>query len=181
MPAIEMFESCIGALQNYLPSEEANQLLTDPNSFTSQNFLFRGLDESKLQRLQEERCMKPEMGQYGSRAVFMTDNPLNALSYINGSGALVIMRKDAAQTVYGKIFAHSDGEYKAMVAEYIQSCPESEKNNTAYEAQNIADVTVTASQTRPWKNVELRLPQPLHAIEAIIKVSSKPQTFAARA
>lgn len=167
---IELFRQLVSKIFDILPEDEQESFAENPTDYRSQRFLFRGLDHDKTTQLLQDEKMIPQAGQYGSEAVFFTDNPLGAASFMPPDGSLVIIdRKNVSYLRDGESPSNvSDPEFKKKFNQRLESLPPEDQREAAYTGINNWDTEEPYSAGRTWKIVALRREQPLTAISAML-------------
>lgn len=159
-----------------LPDEERRVFLANPMRFRSATMLFRGLRKHMLAELFRTGEFSLQMGQMGGIAVFVADNPLAAIQHVGPYGAITILDRLYIRTLREDrgIWDVESPEFRREEEAVIAAATpeERESRNILYTAQNGFDLSRRAAEDRPWRTVELRLPQPIEAVRAMILVNS---------
>ena len=174
---IGLYRQLVGRIFDALPEDEQEEFVDDPIEFRSRQLLFRGLDHEKTRQFLKDEKLSPQPGQYGGEAVFFSDSPLGAASFMPPDGSLVIVDRDDAVYLDKKKGASdiSDKDFKKEVRDYIDALPESERKMAQYSAHNRWDTTEPYSAGRGWKIIALRSEQPLGSVKEMLVPDLKQQ------
>lgn len=162
---VHFFLRHLEAIRSLLPPEEGRLLLANPVEFTSSSCFFRGLTRDKVAQFLQEGSMQPQFGQMNSRAVFETDSPYSALTFVTGTLSALAVIDPGKVDVLTPLVQPGTPAYAALAGQGCKICgkPDCQKA-TCFEVQNYVDTISVSTTGHAWHNIELRKPQPLSVV-----------------
>lgn len=155
-------------LYTVLPEGEREEFAKHPTTFTSKQFLFRGLTMEKAKDLRSRKELLPQSGDLGAgTGVFLSDSPISAFQY-QQKEVIAIFDRNELDLMGDTIIEAATAEYKQRIEELLSGLTPSERRAAVYEVDDKMDLAYKPKEGATGKNVSLRKKQPLSAVHSFL-------------
>lgn len=160
------------AILNILPEAERDAFAKDPLNFVSPTLSFRGLTPEKYEDVKSTGFFSLQSGQYGSRAVFLTNAPYQAFTYQQkGAIAVIPVRNFKTLDSHGLVQLGSD-TYRTHTVNRLAALPfsltTSERSSALYALDDDLDLIEPSHYNKGENTYVLRSPQPIEGVEVFL-------------